>query len=234
MSVVVFEQINPELTVKDCTQQLAPLTLKKRAGSRLAMRLATREKTRSTTSNSTQKSKSTMATSTPRLALGALALVVASVTLGRHLLPSQDDGHDVRLLLEQLEELRTKHEDLSERILSSSRPFTDVDDSSHTTSRQLQTSSSSNCTGGFTYASSFGLAGDSRTDDHAALTAALASAAGIGNDHHKGGGVVVLPPGTFRINEPLIIPAGVTLQGQGYGSSPLAIQVSEGSTFISE
>jgi len=176
-----------------------------------------------------------MATSMPtRLALGALALVVASVTLGRHLLPSQDDGHDVRLLLEQLEELRTKHEDLSERILSSSRPFTDVDDSSHTTSRQLQTSSSSNCTGGFTYASSFGLAGDSRTDDHAALTAALASAAGIGNDHHKGGGVVVLPPGTFRINEPLIIPAGVTLQGQGYGSSPLAIQVSEGSTFISE
>lgn len=170
-------------------------------------------------------------TSTSRLALGALALVFASVTLDRHLRSSTDHGHDVGLLLEQLEELRTKHEDLHERVLS----VTDVDASRRPSRKRRRQQTTSNCTGGFTYAASFGVVGDSLTDDHAALTAALTSAAAVthgisGDDEGGGGGVVVLPAGTFRINEPLIIPAGVTLQGQGYGSSPLAIQVREGET----
>mmetsp|Transcript_23093 Transcript_23093/g.51522 ORF Transcript_23093/g.51522 Transcript_23093/m.51522 type:complete len:676 (-) Transcript_23093:102-2129(-) len=172
-------------------------------------------------------------TSTSRLALGALALVFASVTLDRHLRSSTDHGHDVGLLLEQLEELRTKHEDLHERVLS----VTDVDASRRPSRKRRRQQTTSNCTGGFTYAASFGVVGDSLTDDHAALTAALTSAAAVthgisGDDEGGGGGVVVLPAGTFRINEPLIIPAGVTLQGQGYGSSPLAIQFDAGGSVI--
>ena len=86
---------------------------------------------------------------------------------------------------------------------------------------------SSSGTSGFTYASDFGVVGDSTTDDTAALQAAIASA---GNN--LSGGTVVLGPGTFYINSPLVLPGGVTIQGQGYGSSPLAIQFDAGASTI--
>lgn len=82
-------------------------------------------------------------------------------------------------------------------------------------------------TSGFTYASDFGIMGDATTDDTLALQAAIDSASA--NDS---GGIVVLPKGTFRIFEPLIVPAGVTLQGQGYGDSPLAISFDAGASTI--
>ncbi|KAL3911829.1 MAG: hypothetical protein SGILL_007130 [Bacillariaceae sp.] len=79
----------------------------------------------------------------------------------------------------------------------------------------------------FTFAAEFGLVGDSIADDTAALQAALDSA-GAGNS----GGTVLLPKGTFHTTSPLHIPAGVTLKGQGYGSSPLAIKFDAGASTI--
>ena len=62
---------------------------------------------------------------------------------------------------------------------------------------------------------------------HTAIQAALDSA---GTD--ASGGTVILPKGVFITTQPLIIPGGVTLQGQGYGSSPLAIQFDAGGSTI--
>lgn len=80
---------------------------------------------------------------------------------------------------------------------------------------------------GHTYASSFGVVGDADADDGPALQSAIDSAAS-----NTSGGTVILPAGTFRINNPLIIPGGVTLQGMGYGSSPLAIKFDAGGSTI--
>eukprot|EP00547_Thalassionema_nitzschioides_P009475 CAMPEP_0194229316 /NCGR_PEP_ID=MMETSP0156-20130528/43828_1 /TAXON_ID=33649 /ORGANISM="Thalassionema nitzschioides, Strain L26-B" /LENGTH=765 /DNA_ID=CAMNT_0038961865 /DNA_START=77 /DNA_END=2371 /DNA_ORIENTATION=+ len=88
--------------------------------------------------------------------------------------------------------------------------------------RQLQISTSS-----FTFASEFGVVGDGTADDTAALQAALDSAS---ND--DSGGIVILPAGVFFTTSRLQIPAGVTLQGQGYGSSPLSWQGDAGSSTI--
>lgn len=88
--------------------------------------------------------------------------------------------------------------------------------------RQLSSSPS-----GFTYASDFGALGDASTDDTAALQAAIDSASG-----NLSGGTVVLGPGTFYITAPLLLPGGVILQGQGYGSSPLAIQFDSGASTL--
>lgn len=79
----------------------------------------------------------------------------------------------------------------------------------------------------FTYASDFGAVGDSTTDDTIALQAAIDSA-----EQSLTGGTVVLSAGTFYITAPLILPGGVTLQGQGYGSSPLAVQFDSGASTI--
>jgi hypothetical protein len=84
-----------------------------------------------------------------------------------------------------------------------------------------------NIPSGFTYASDFGVIGDANADDTLALQAAINSASA--NDS---GGIVVLPKGTFRIFEPLIVPAGITLQGQGIGDSPLAISFDAGASTI--
>mmetsp|Transcript_28466 Transcript_28466/g.43482 ORF Transcript_28466/g.43482 Transcript_28466/m.43482 type:complete len:726 (-) Transcript_28466:76-2253(-) len=88
--------------------------------------------------------------------------------------------------------------------------------------RQLQISTSS-----FTFASEFGVVGDGTADDTAALQAALDSAG-----TNQSGGIVVLPAGVFFTTSRLQIPAGVTLQGQGYGSSPLSWQGDAGSSTI--
>lgn len=91
------------------------------------------------------------------------------------------------------------------------------------------THASCNCSlpDGPTYASAFGVIGDADADDGPALQAAIDSAAS-----NASGGTVILPAGTFRINSPLIVPGGVTLQGMGYGSSPLAIQFDAGASTI--
>ena len=81
--------------------------------------------------------------------------------------------------------------------------------------------------GSFTYASDFGAIGDSMANDGPALQAAIDSAA-----TDASGGTVILPKGTFFTTQTLIIPGGVTLQGMGYGSSPLAIQFDAGGSTI--
>ena len=58
----------------------------------------------------------------------------------------------------------------------------------------------------------FGAVGDARTDDTPAIQKAL-DAAG-----KQGGGVVLLPAGTYRIEGRLTVPSGVTLQGIWHSS----------------
>lgn len=81
--------------------------------------------------------------------------------------------------------------------------------------------------GGYTLASNYGLVGDGDHDDGPALQAAIDAASSS-----ISGGTVLIPHGTFRINQPLIVTGGVTLQGMGYGSSPLAIQFDAGASTI--
>ncbi|KAL7453625.1 hypothetical protein ACHAWC_005270 [Mediolabrus comicus] len=102
-------------------------------------------------------------------------------------------------------------------------------DSEQSLTNNHENSSSCTCDipDGFTYASTFGVIGDANADDTLALQAAIDSASA--NDS---GGIVILPKGTFRTSDSLIIPAGVTLQGQGYGDSPLAISFDAGASTI--
>lgn len=84
------------------------------------------------------------------------------------------------------------------------------------------------CSDSFTYASDFDVVGDSFTDDTMALQAAIDSAV----SNMAGGGTVLLPRGIFYTTSTLVIPGGITLKGQGYGSSPLAIKFDAGSSVI--
>jgi hypothetical protein len=79
----------------------------------------------------------------------------------------------------------------------------------------------------FTFASEFGVVGDGTTDDTTALQSAIDAAA-----VNASGGTVILPKGTFLTKSTLRIPGGVTVKGQGYGSSPLAIQFDAGGSTI--
>lgn len=72
-----------------------------------------------------------------------------------------------------------------------------------------------------------GAVGDGITDDTVAIQRALTKAR-----KNRIDATVVLQKGTFLITSPLNIPAGVTLRGQGYGSSPLAIQFDAGGSVI--
>jgi len=72
-----------------------------------------------------------------------------------------------------------------------------------------------------------GAKGDGITDDTKAIQRALNQAA-----KNKKDAVVLLQKGRFLITKTLILKGGVTLRGQGYGSSPLAIQFDAGGTFI--
>ena len=75
-------------------------------------------------------------------------------------------------------------------------------------------------------ARTFGAKGDGLADDGDALGKAMGAAA-------KTGGVVFLPPGTYRTDETLIVPSNVTLRGsgrdntivEGFGYDPLADRV---------
>lgn len=80
----------------------------------------------------------------------------------------------------------------------------------------------------FTYASNYGVVGDATTDDTEALQNAINDAA----SNESGGGTVILPRGIFLTTSPLVIPGGITVTGQGYGSSPLAIKFDAGGSVI--
>ncbi len=71
------------------------------------------------------------------------------------------------------------------------------------------------------------MVGDGVADDHRAIQKAINKAA-----KNKKNGIVTLPKGTFKITKPLRLRGGVTLQGQGYGSSPLAIKFDAGGSVI--
>jgi hypothetical protein len=72
-----------------------------------------------------------------------------------------------------------------------------------------------------------GAVGDGVTDDTAAIQKAINKAS-----NNKKNAVVLLQKGTFLIKKTLTLKGGVTLRGQGYGSSPLAIQFDAGGTVI--
>jgi len=59
----------------------------------------------------------------------------------------------------------------------------------------------------------YGALGDGVTDDTTALAAALTAAAGAGGQ--GSGGIVYMPPGTYRISARLVVPYGVELRGCG-------------------
>jgi len=69
--------------------------------------------------------------------------------------------------------------------------------------------------------------GDGVTDDTRAIQNAINKA-----HNNKKDGIVKLRKGTFLITNTLVLKGGVTLQGQGSGSSPLAIQFDAGGSVI--
>lgn len=71
---------------------------------------------------------------------------------------------------------------------------TNSEQSSHLNRSLQATGDSCTCHDGFTYASDFGVVGNAGVDDTMALQAAIDSASS--ND---GGGIVILPKGTFRM-----------------------------------
>ena len=93
---------------------------------------------------------------------------------------------------------------------------------------QSVSSPTCDCPSSFTYASDYGVVGDGQTDDAAALQMAIDAAA----SNLEAGGTVILPKGIFLTKSTLIIPGGIKVKGQGYGSSPLAIQFDAGSSVI--
>ena len=72
-----------------------------------------------------------------------------------------------------------------------------------------------------------GVVGNGIADDTRAIQRAINKAA-----KNKRDGVVILPKGTFKTTKPLKLKGGVTLRGNGYGSSPLALQFDAGGTVI--
>mmetsp|Transcript_35839 Transcript_35839/g.39910 ORF Transcript_35839/g.39910 Transcript_35839/m.39910 type:complete len:672 (-) Transcript_35839:102-2117(-) len=90
----------------------------------------------------------------------------------------------------------------------------------------------------FTYAANFGLVGDGHIDDTEALQRSIDEAASSKYPSYNkdntfgGGGTVILPKGVFLTTSPLIIPAGITVTGQGYGPSPLALSFRAGGSVI--
>jgi hypothetical protein len=122
--------------------------------------------------------------------------------------------------------LQQQIEDLKEELysLSNQAPSLTVNESKdNALGRRLQL----NAADSFTYVVDFGAVGDAKTDDTLAVQAAINSAATSAS-----GGTVVFGAGTYLTTAPLILPGGVTLQGQGYGSSPLAIKFDSGASTV--
>ncbi len=72
-----------------------------------------------------------------------------------------------------------------------------------------------------------GVVGDGIADDTLAIQRAIKKAS-----KNNAPAKVVLPKGVFLITSTIKIPAGITLMGQGYGSSPLAIQFDAGGSTL--
>lgn len=72
-----------------------------------------------------------------------------------------------------------------------------------------------------------GVVGDGIADDTSAIQRAINRASS-----NKINAKLVLPKGVFLITSTIKIPAGITLMGQGYGSSPLAIQFDAGGSTL--
>ena len=77
------------------------------------------------------------------------------------------------------------------------------------------------------YLKVYGAVGDGVTDDTKAIQRAINKAA-----RNEKNAVILLQKGTFLITETLVLKGGITLRGQGYGSSPLAIKFDAGGTVI--
>eukprot|EP00554_Chaetoceros_debilis_P006440 CAMPEP_0194078196 /NCGR_PEP_ID=MMETSP0149-20130528/4640_1 /TAXON_ID=122233 /ORGANISM="Chaetoceros debilis, Strain MM31A-1" /LENGTH=767 /DNA_ID=CAMNT_0038759403 /DNA_START=37 /DNA_END=2337 /DNA_ORIENTATION=- len=126
--------------------------------------------------------------------------------------------------------LLAAHQNQSYQIHELSRRLSEVLDADQSTLvLSRRTTEEAPVVGSYTYASDFGVVGDSMANDGPALQAAIDSAA---NKTSGQGGTVILPKGIFITTQPLIIPGGITLQGQGYGSSPLAIKFDAGGSTI--
>lgn len=154
------------------------------------------------------------------------ALAVAAVFRFHPVFEARRGAGDdqIRRLLHQVSELRSRADALERRIPLDGDGAAGSSSPAVPAGRELQGA----CPGSSTLASSFGVVGDAISDDGPALQAAIDSAASASSC----GGTVVLPPGTFRVYSPIVVPGGVTLQGQGYGSSPLAIQFDAGGSTI--
>ena len=158
-----------------------------------------------------------------------LAIFAAIVAMMAIFTAHQNQSYQIQELSRQFSEVLDKVVNIETDNDCSLRV---VDDMAPPSSRDL-ISEQRNCVTctlptAFTYASDFGTIGDSKANDGPALQAAIDSAAS--RDHT--GGTVILPAGTFFTNVPLVIPGGVTLQGMGYGSSPLAIKFDAGGSTI--
>ena len=144
--------------------------------------------------------------------VGITAALVAFVSL---LVAHQNQNKQIHDLSRQLSEVLELSE-INKSLVE--------DDNALLLSRRIEESVA---VGSFTYATDFGVVGDSKVNDGPSLQAAIDSAA-----TDASGGTVILPKGVFFFTEPLVISGGVTLQGQGYGSSPLAIQFDAGGTTL--
>lgn len=165
------------------------------------------------------------------VAIVIISTLLALLAVGTIDLIHRNGSHQqVQRLLQQVSELHARV-DAAERFSGGETGATSTVSIKNHDDRELllqPVNASCNLPESFTYASEFGVVGDAAADDGPALQSALDSAAS--ND--DAGGIVVLPRGTFRTNVPLEIPAGITLQGQGYGSSPLAIKFDAGGSTI--
>ncbi len=139
--------------------------------------------------------------------------------------------NEIDFLKEQIEELMLKESQTSNQIDDRATILASSNISNNSNEiyrRQLNPEGGTIMeTDSFTYAAHYGVVGDASTDDTVALQAAIDAAA-----TNESGGTVILPKGTFYTTSSLIIPAGVTVTGQGYGSSPLAIQFDAGGSVI--
>eukprot|EP00592_Proboscia_alata_P001936 CAMPEP_0194367524 /NCGR_PEP_ID=MMETSP0174-20130528/15615_1 /TAXON_ID=216777 /ORGANISM="Proboscia alata, Strain PI-D3" /LENGTH=708 /DNA_ID=CAMNT_0039143321 /DNA_START=193 /DNA_END=2319 /DNA_ORIENTATION=- len=131
---------------------------------------------------------------------------------------------------EEDERIITTNQNLVQKQLDSKRQHTFIDEESmlpmQQHARQITevTPAASSKT---RYLTVKGAVGDGVTDDTEAIQKALNKAA-----KNKSNGVVILKKGIYLTTKTLKIKGGVTLRGQGYGSSPLAIQFDAGGSVI--
>lgn len=153
----------------------------------------------------------------------ALLSILATFVVRDH-----NNRSEIDVLKERLEELMLKESQSVVRVDDRTSSLANTSIDNNAIYRRELNPLPETATGSFTYAANYGVVGDAKTDDTAALQAAIDDAA----SNEGAGGTVILPKGTFYTTSSLIIPAGITVTGQGYGSSPLAIQFDAGGSVI--